>query len=103
MQPNQLRALLNKGKTTPYIGILMETGIWPIREKIEYQTKTMYFSQQMKYKMPNTLYTKVRQIADTINVNIDQANIIKTSVWKERCKDRIKAKAERRLKIKVNE
>ena len=27
---------------TPYIGILMETGIWPIKEKIEYQTLMLY-------------------------------------------------------------
>ena len=41
---NQLRELLNMGKTTPYIGPLMETGILPIREKIEYQTMMMYLS-----------------------------------------------------------
>ena len=94
IQANQLRALLYMEKTTPYTGILMETGIWPIRKKIEYQTMMMYFSlinsdnkrlaklviqQQRKYTMPNTLYTKVRQISNTINVNIDQANIIKKS------------------------
>ena len=53
--------------------------------------------------MRNTLYTEVRQVANTINVNIDQANIVKKSVWKKRCKERIRAKAEGRLKMKVNE
>ena len=52
--------------------------------------------------MPNTLYTKFRQIADTTKVNIDEANIMKKSVWKK-YKEEIKAKAEGRLKIKVNE
>ena len=63
----------------------------------------LIIQKQMKYYMTNTLYTKVRQIADTIKVNSDQANIMKKSVWKERCKEQIKAKAEERIKIKVNE
>ena len=29
----------------------------------------------MKYNMPNTLYTKVRQIFNTIKVNIDQEKV----------------------------
>ena len=37
--------------------------------------------------MPNTLQNKVRQVADTTNVNIDQENIMKKSVWKKRCKE----------------
>ena len=53
--------------------------------------------------MPNTLYTKVRQLADTIKVRIDQANIMEKSVWKKRCKEQIKAKVEGRMKIKVTE
>ena len=57
----------------------------------------------MKYNMPNTLYTKVRNIAETIKVNIDEVNIMNKSAWKKRCKEQIKAKAEGRLKIKVNE
>ena len=57
----------------------------------------------MKYNIPNTLYSKVRQLADTIKVSIDQANIMEKSVWKKRCKERIKVKVEERMKIKVNE
>ena len=53
--------------------------------------------------MPNTLYTKVTNIVETIKVNINEVNIMKKSVWKKRCKEQIKAKAEGRLKIKANE
>ena len=31
-----LKAILNLPVTTPYLGILKETGIWPIKNVIEY-------------------------------------------------------------------
>ena len=39
-----VKSIAEHGETTPYTGILMETWIWPIREKVEYQTLMMYFS-----------------------------------------------------------
>ena len=47
IQVSALKQILHLPKLTPNIGILYETGIWPIKERIEYSTM-MFFHSIMK-------------------------------------------------------
>ena len=74
--------------TTPSTGLLMETGIWPAKERIEHSTLMIIHSiinsnkerisqkiilEQRKKGMTNTLYERAKEIGQSIGMNIDQA------------------------------
>ena len=78
IQVSALKQILHLPKSTPNIGILFETGIWPIKERIEYSTMMLFHSvmnsddewiskkiieQQQKEKLKNTMYERVKDIA----------------------------------------
>ena len=42
IQGSVLKAVLNLPVTTPYLGILKETGIWPTKNRIEYNTLMLF-------------------------------------------------------------
>ena len=42
IQVSALKQILHLPKSTPNIGILFETGIWPIKERIEYSTMVLF-------------------------------------------------------------
>ena len=44
IQVSALKQILHLPKSTPNIGILFETGIWPIKERIEYSTTMLFHS-----------------------------------------------------------
>ena len=44
IQVSALKQILHLPKSTPNIGILFETGIWPIKERIEYSTMMLFHS-----------------------------------------------------------
>ena len=80
-----LKQILYLTKSTPNIGILYEIGIWPIKERIEYNTMMLFHSimnsdderiqkkiieQQQKEKLKNTMYERVKDIAKELEINI---------------------------------
>ena len=44
VQVSALKQIPHLPKSTPCIGILLETGIWPIKERIEYSTMILFHS-----------------------------------------------------------
>ena len=104
---------MHLSKSTPNIGILYETRIWPIKERIEYSTMMLFHSimnsddeqiskkiieQQQKEKLKNTMYERVKDIAKELEINIAKVGGIKKSTWKKLAKYKIKNKMEERLK-----
>ena len=100
-------------KSTPNIGILYETRIWPIKERIEYSTMMLFHSimnsddeqiskkiieQQQKEKLKNTMYERVKDIAKELEINIAKVGAIKISTWKSLVKYKMRNKIEVRLK-----
>ena len=92
--------------------MLMETGIWPAKERIEYSTLMLIHRiinsnkerisekiilEQRKKGMTNTLYERAREIGESIGKNIDQAEKMKKSTWKREVKTKIKEKIQQRL------
>ena len=41
---DMLKRILNLPLSTPYTGILMETGIWPVMARINYATVMLFYS-----------------------------------------------------------
>ena len=90
IQNQSLNKTLQLPVTKPSTGLLMlmETGIWPAKERIEYSTLMLIHSiinsnkerisqkiilEQRKKGMTNTLYERARDIGESIGMNIDQA------------------------------
>ena len=89
IQNQSLKKILQLPVTTPSAELLMETGIWPAKERIEYSAPMLIHSiinsnkerisiilEQRKKGMPNTY----------------QAGKIKKSTWKREVKTKIKEK-----------
>ena len=88
IQNQSLKKILQLPVTTPSTGLLMETGIWPAKERIEHSTLMLIHSiinsnkerisqkiilEQRKKGMTNTLYERAKEIGQSIGMNIDQA------------------------------
>ena len=92
IQVSVLKQILHLPNSTPNIGILFETGIWPIRERIEYSTMMIFHSimnsdnkriskkvieQQQKEKLKNTMHKRVKDITKELEINIVKVGSIK--------------------------
>ena len=112
IQNQSLKKILELPITTPSTGLLMETGIWPAKERTEYSTLMLIHSitnsnkerisrkiilEQIKKGMPNTLYERAKEIGQSIGMNIDQARKMKKLTWKREVKTKIKEKIQQRL------
>ena len=113
IQVDALKKILYLPKSIPNIGILYETGIWPIKERIEYSTMMLFHSimnsdderiskkkieQQQKEKLKNTIYERVKDIVKELAINRAKVGAIKKSTWKRLVKFKMKNKIEERLK-----
>ena len=71
--------------STTYTGIIMETGIWPAKQKIQYATMMLYHNiknsddnrkvkqvveEQEQNQFKNTFYQKVQKIAKDLQIDI---------------------------------
>ena len=115
IQVSALKQILHLPKSTLNIGILFETGIWPIKERIEYSTMMLFHSvmksdgervakkiieQQQKEKLKNTMQERAKDIAKELEINIAKVKVgaIKKSTWKRLVNYKMKDKIEERLK-----
>ena len=88
IQNQSLKKTLQLPVTTLSTGLLMETGIWPAKERIECSTLMLIHSiinsnkerisqkiilEQRMNGMTNTLCERAKEIGLSIGINIDQA------------------------------
>ena len=88
IQNQSLKKILQLPVPTPSTALLMETSIWPAKERIEYSTMMLIHSiinsnkerisqkiilEQRKKGMTNTLYQRAKEIGESIGMNKDQA------------------------------
>ena len=112
IQAMALKSLLNLPQSTPYWGILKETAIWPMREVVEYQKMMLYhqlmhsdnkrvakqvIQDQKVRKQENCWYEDVRQIAERLQINIEEVTTRKKSEWKSLTKKRLQKEIEEKL------
>ena len=113
IQAKQLKMILRMPKSTSYSGILMETGVWPIREKIEYGILTLYHNlmnsdvdrlvklavmEQRDERIERSFYAKVEKIAESLDVSLENMHEMSVMKWKKICREKLKNKAESRIK-----
>ena len=80
-----LKRILNLPISTSYIGLKMETGIWPTNQRIQYSTTMLYhnimnsdhqriarkiLAEQTKSNDKNTMISKVKQTAQEVGGKI---------------------------------
>ena len=90
IQSECLKRILNLPVSTPYYGILMETGLWPLQNLVWYRKLMLYHSivkskekrlakivwtQQHRYDMPNSFDYNIKKICKTLGLNCEPSFI----------------------------
>ena len=117
IQHNVLTGLLNMPKSTPYVGLLMETGLWTIQARIEYR-KLMLFHNiknsdedriikqiltvQESEARGSTWFADVCRILCKYEIELNVSECLK-STWKKQVKEKISIKVEEEIREKCEE
>ena len=112
IQGKALKMIFSLPITTPYIGLIIETGVWPAEQRINYSSLMLYQNiisssknrlvkqiilEQRAQNHSNTFHGKVRTISEELNIKLEKAVIMKKSDWKRTVKDKIQNKIQERV------
>ena len=101
IQGKALKRIFQLPVSTTYTGIIMETGIWPAEQKIQYATMMLYHNiknsddnrkvkqvveEQEQNQFKNTFYQKVQKIAKDLQIDISDVTSTSKSKWKKKGK-----------------
>ena len=113
IQGKILKTLLHFPLSTPTLGVLKETGIWPIREQITYQRLMLYqnvitseeerlgkivVKEQQKGGV--NWYSETDKLARRVKIELKWAEELRKDVWKKIVKQRILEKIEKETEEK---
>ena len=112
LQHNILVQLFEIPESTPYVGILMETGIWMMEFRVHYRKLMLYHRimhsdecrtikkmiefQRDYERRDGTWYSDVQRIMSIHNINVDVHKVLK-SEWKKEVKGKIGLTNQRRV------
>ena len=118
LQSDMLKRILNLPLSTPYTGVLIETGIWPVMARINYATLMLFHSvinsnnrpatdivlQQEKSNLPNTFYQRVSETGRLLDIDTksDAIEGKRKLEWKKLCKERIQKSVRVQLQEQCN-
>ena len=111
-QGKALKRIFKLPVSTAYTGILMETGIWPAEQRIQYTTLMLYHNvknsaeerkmkkiieegEQKNYN--NTFYKKLQQMAETLEIQIGKVTGNEKSTWEKQVKEKVISKVKKRM------
>ena len=98
-----LKRIFNLPITTSYIGLIIETEVWPAEQRINYSSLMLYHNiinsskdrlvkqiiqEQRVQNHPNT-YEKVKTTAEESDIKLEAAATIKKSEWKRTVKYKV--------------
>ena len=107
IQGKALQRIFNLSITTPYIGLIIEAGVWPAEQRINYSSLMLYHNiinsnkdrlvkqiiqEQRAQNHQYTFYEKVGTIAQELNIKLKAAITMKKSEWKRTIKYKIQNK-----------
>ena len=110
IQGKALRIIFKLPLSTAYTGILMETEIWLAEQRTQYATLMLYHNiknsdeerkikmmikEQEKKNWKSTFYKKVKQITETLEIEIDKVTGKKKSTWKNEAKEKVTSKVKK--------
>ena len=116
IQRRGLNRIFNLPISTSYIGLIMETGTWPVNQKIQYSKMMLYqnfmnsnhkrvarkiSAEQAKSEHKNTMISKVQQIAQEIGLKMKNLESMSKSRWKNHVKGKIAKSVEEKTKQKM--
>ena len=111
IQGQIIKGLLQLPESTPYWGLIKETGVWPIRMKIIYQRLMLFqnmissdeerlgkkiVEDQLKNQKKGWV-SETKRLARTIGIDVDRARSMKKSKWKKEIKISIERKINEEL------
>ena len=94
IQGKALKKIFSLPITSPYIGLIIETGVLPAGQRIGYSSLMLYqniinsskdrlvkqiIQEQGVQNHSNTFYDKVRAIAEELNIKLEKTVIMKKS------------------------
>ena len=79
IQGKALKRIFSLPITTPYIGLIIETGVWPAEQRINYSSLMLYHN------------------IEELNIKLEKALIMKKSHWKRTVKDKIQNQIQERV------
>ena len=96
IQGKTLKRIFSLPIATPYIGLIIETGVWPAEQRINYSSLMLYHNiinsskdrlvkqiiQEQRAQNYSNSYDKVRAIAEELNIKLEKAVVMKKSDWK---------------------
>ena len=104
VQLKSLCSLLQIPKTTPYLGLLNELGVWTIEERLKYRkimlyhnlmnsddrriTKNMILEQKLS-EDDDTFFETTRKMAETLNIDINEIDGMTKAALKRKLKEEI--------------
>ena len=113
IQGRELKRIFNVPISTTYIGLIMETGTWPVNQRIQYSIMMLYHNimnsshkrvvrkiipEQAKSNRKSTMISKVKQIEQEIGLKIKNVEDMRKSKWKKQVKEKIGKSNEERTK-----
>ena len=103
------QVLTGKGRwvpdSTPYWGLLNETGLWPLEDLINYRKLMLYqnlvksdddrlsknvIMNEEKYAIEKTWYCELKSMAENYKINIGDVKKLQKSEWKKTVKYQIR-------------
>ena len=109
MQGLTLKRLFQMPKTTPYLGILMETGSLPMRDRIAYRKMMLYHNivnldgkrimkkivlHQEQHPRPGTWVQCLQELASKYGIELKEAKQMRKEKWKKKVKQAVRNGAE---------
>jgi hypothetical protein len=104
IQQKTLCSLMELPKTTPYLGLLNEVGVWTIKERLKYRKIMLYHNlinsnnnrlakrlvmEQREQQEDDTFYETVKEMLLTLGINISEVNKMTKAAVKKMVKERI--------------
>ena len=112
IQGKALKRIFSLPITTPYIGLIIETGVWPAEQRINYSSLMLYHNiinsskdrlvkqiiqEKGAQNHSSTFYDKVRTIAEELNIKLEKGVIMKKSDWKRTVKGKTQNQIQERV------
>ena len=112
-QAKYLKKILEIPVSTPTDGILMETGVWPLKERLQYLSM-MYFHNLVNSKnriaslivafgKKDSLIDRVKETCEVLQINIESVSSMSKSKWKKLVKEKLQAKINDSLRIRISD
>ena len=110
-----LKRIFNQPIITPFIGLIIETGVWPAEQKMNYSSLMLYHNiiksskdrlvkqiiQEQRAQNHQNTYDEVRIIAKELNIKLEAAVTMKKLEWKRTVKYKVQNKIQERVEREI--